>query len=328
MLDGRLAAHRSRIASGFFQPAGQGQPRATVRLAGKDGSTLFEAHVTDRTQALGLLRALGVDVEHRRVELSSLSPLVSRASGAISLIAILLLALVGALLGQATSVAWMLPVLIPLVALAAVPMKVVVGLDGIFVQWLFHRRFVAASEIASAEPSLDAGIDLALRSGEHMVLAATSTAADRAGRDRDAMLGRIREVIAVHRSREESADLRALLARDGRAPADWAAGLRKLHESEASYRSSAIRTDDLLRIVEDPAASEDARAGAAFIVRQGADAADGSARTRIRVAAEATASPRLRVALEATNDDAIDATRALEAFEDEPPRRAERAKAQ
>ncbi len=63
-------------------------------------------------------------------------------------------------------------------------------------------------------------------------------------------------------------------------------------------------------------------------MRQGPDAAEGGARARIRVAAEATASPRLRIALEATTDDAIEATRALEAFEDEAAPRVERAKAQ
>ena len=313
-LDGQLALASNRIATGFFHTSEHGQK--TVRLIGKNGDSLFEARVGSKKQALELLRGLHVDVEHRRAELSSLSPLVSRASSAVALLTVLVLGLLSALFGNVTSVAWMLPLLVTLVALAAVPQTVVVGLDGVFVKWLFHRRFVPAAEITSAAPSLDAGIDLTLRSGEHMILAATSADGQLAGRDRDAMLDRIREVIAVHRSREESADLRSLLARDGRASADWAAALRRLRESEASYRTSAVRAEDLLRIVEDPAASEDTRAGAAFVVREALGAVDEGARTRIRVAAEATASPRLRVALETVSeDDEVDSTRALEAFD-------------
>lgn len=314
-IDGRLAVRQDRIASGFFEASGRSH--STVRLIGKDGDSILEAQAS-KAQALALLRALKVDVEHRRVELSSLSPLVSRASAAVTLVAVLGLALLAALLGQVTAVAWMLPMLVPLVALAAVPMSVVVGLDGVFVKWLFQHRFIPASEIVDVQSSLDAGIDLTLRSGEHLVLAATSAVAARAARDRDAMLERIREVISVHRSREECADLRALLARDGRGTAEWAAGLRKLTEGQATYRSSAIRGDDLLRIIEDPAASEEARAGAAFVVRTGSGGADGEARARIRVAAEATASPRLRVALEASAEEEIDDTQALEAFDDAP----------
>ena len=53
--------------------------------------------------------------------------------------------------------------------------------------------------------------------------------------------------------------------------------------------------------VEDPSVGEDARAGAAWVLRRGLDDAE---RQRVRVAADATASPELRASLEATLDEA------------------------
>jgi hypothetical protein len=74
-----------------------------------------------------------------------------------------------------------------------------------------------------------------------------------------------------------------------------------------------LREEDLWRVVEDPRASEDARAAAALLLRKSLDA---PGKARVRVAAEATASPKLRVALEASiSDDDAAALAALDEVE-------------
>jgi hypothetical protein len=122
-----------------------------------------------------------------------------------------------------------------------------------------------------------------------------------AAEHRDAVLARIGEAREAFRARGPAADVSALVGRGTRTRADWLAALTKLRDAEGGYRDAVVREDDLWRVVEDPSAPEDARGGAALLLRSSLDDAG---KARVRVAAEATASPKLRVALDAAAGDA------------------------
>src|SRR5262249_28088019 len=97
------------------------------------------------------------------------------------------------------------------------------------------------------------------------------------------------------------------LARAGRSPNEWVRDLRALADgATATHRTAPLREDALWEIVEDPAASLEARAAAAVAL---VSIGGGDARARLRVAAT-TANARLRVALEtvagATTDDELE----------------------
>jgi hypothetical protein len=122
-----------------------------------------------------------------------------------------------------------------------------------------------------------------------------------AAEHRDAVLARIGEAREAFRARGPAADVSALVGRGTRTRADWLAALTRLRDAEGGYRDAVVREDDLWRVVEDPSAPEDARGGAALVLR---GALDDAGKARVRVAAEATASPKLRFALDAAAGDA------------------------
>jgi hypothetical protein len=130
---------------------------------------------------------------------------------------------------------------------------------------------------------------------------------------RDMILARIREAWQTHRARGPGADVATIVARGTRSLEEWKKALATLESADAGYRQAALREEDLWRVVEDPRASEDARAAAALLLRKGLDE---PGKARVRVAAEATASPKLRVALEASiSDDDAAALAALDEVE-------------
>lgn len=129
---------------------------------------------------------------------------------------------------------------------------------------------------------------------------------------RDAREKRDAFVERLHKSLEARVPLpaSALLepgARDRRA---WLEDLRRLGGD--GYRSGGVPTEELWRLVEQPAASPGARVGALAML---ASRLDGQGRLRIAELAEATVKPEVRAALEAASgEDATDEV-ILEAFE-------------
>lgn len=94
------------------------------------------------------------------------------------------------------------------------------------------------------------------------------------------------------------------LARGDRSDADWRQALEALAD-DRSYRSGALRIEDVETTLVDPGARPDARVAAAIALR---DHPEG--RTRIRVAVETTADADLQAALEAAAEGEV-AGRAL-----------------
>lgn len=318
-VDGVLTVPKSAIADGFFQPrvvaVRKDRPvRPTVRFVDRWRRVLFEAE-TDENDALSMLHALGLDPGSKRAVFNGSSPVYTSIPrnmafvfGGIALFGAVGFALSALGLRSAESIT---PLLIaPWVLVGFLPTKIAVGIDGIHLGWLWRKKFIPMADITSVVPMDDRVIHVARRDGSsEKIFTSMRRRSSFSGSDpyaiqqRDAVLARIREAKAAFTSGGPTADISSLIARGTRTQAEWLAELAKIRQGlagGAGYRDVTLREDDLLRLVEDPKATEDARAGAALLL---SGALDDEKRARIRVAAEASASPKLRVALDASTED-------------------------
>lgn len=318
-VDGVLAIPKNAIADGFFQPrlvpVRKGRPvRSSVRFVDRWKRVLFEAE-TEEHEALEMLQALGLDPGSKRAVFNGSSPVYGSIArnmafvfGGAALFGALGFALSALGLHRAQS---MLPLMIfPWLLLGFLPTKIVVGIDGIHLGWLFWKKLVPMADITSVSPIDDRIIHIARRDGtSQKIYTSMRRRSSFSGTDpyavqqRDAVLARIREARAAFARGGPTADISSLVARGSRTQAEWIAELAKIRQGlvgGAGYRDVAVREDDLLRLVENPRATEDARAGAALLLK---GTLDDEKRARIRIAAEASASPKLRVALDASTED-------------------------
>ncbi len=301
---------RRAIREGFYQPRGAGSRYgSTVRLMGAGGRVLFEAEVAAEQQAVDLLRVLGLDAKSRRAEFRGSSPIYATLGGQLgwgvgAMFFFMMAVNVAARIAHIGPIAPLL--FLPVFFVGMWPSRIVVGVDGVLLKWLWRARFVPMSSIGYVSAVDDRAIALDLVSGER-VLVYTSMRqryrSEGAPQHRDAVLARIREALETFRAHGAAVDVSALVRRGSRSHTEWLDALRKLSGGEGGYREAAVREEDLWRVVEDPAAPADARAGAAMVLKASLDDAG---RARVRVAAEATASPKLRVALDALSADADD----------------------
>ena len=286
-----FALPREQIVDGYFRPARGRSLRGRLRLEGRAGRLLFEAEL-DEVNAGHVLRALRLDASQHRAQLRIASPLVATVprQAAVGFLVILLTTL-------HLPVTWWLA--ISLAVIAFWPAKITAGSDGLLFQWLFWRRFVSSSAIRGLGHDGDRAILVERTSGRTLVWHTSSrrktTSAFQRER-RDLVLSRIRAALEHGRSLPHSTEARDLLARAGRSTAEWLAALREQRGQTRDYRASAVPTDELWRVLEDPAAPADARAAAAFVLH-------GGDKIRLQNAAKTTASPRLRFALEAAAED-------------------------
>jgi hypothetical protein len=309
-VDGQLAVAKKDVHSGIYQPrvgavVGARGYGSSVRLSNKKGHVVFEAEVEDEDEALAVLRVLGLDPEHKRAEFSASSPLFATLPRQLGLLlaTFTLSGIFGAIAAafhvQGMPTMIFLPIL--LYVAAAWRSKVTVGVDGILTRWLWWRRFIPMSKLTGAWAEDDHTIRLGLEGGESHALYTAPRRRGGAGnpftiQHRDAVLARIKEAREAFAAHGAGADVSALVARGTRPLTEWIESLKRLSKREGGYRDAVVREEDLWRLVEDPAAPEDARAGAALLLRQNLDE---PGKARVRVAAEATVSPKLRVAFDA-----------------------------
>jgi hypothetical protein len=165
------------------------------------------------------------------------------------------------------------------------------GLEGVEISMLIGgRQFFPYDEIADV---LFVGktVHLVLRSGERIAVARNAMLH---GSGLAPLVERIREG-AVGQRRNPDSPI-AALARGNRNLSGWLRDLRgAATPGMGNYRKSAITSDALWRVLEDPSADAATRAAAAVALGNTTDA---SRRTRIASVATTVASPRLRVALE------------------------------
>jgi hypothetical protein len=312
-VDGTLAVPRAKISDGFFQPRAQGGSYgSSVRLVDKRRRVLFEAESSE-VEALALLRALGLDPGSKRAEFSGSSPVYATLGRSM----LMTFGLMGLAMGLGIVMAALqvkggggpIPLLlVPFIFGAMIPSKIAVGVDGILVRWLWQKKFIPMAQISQVMPEGDRAIRVLLADGSAEVIYTAmhrrNTWRSYTAQHRDAVLARIHEALIAFRGRGPTADVSAIVGKGTRTRSEWLAALEKLRAAEGGYRDAVVRDEDLWRVVEDPAAPEDARAGAAMLLRRSLDEAG---KARVRVAAEATASPRLRVVLDTAASEKDDA---------------------
>jgi hypothetical protein len=276
---------RRELASGHYVPSrGAGQ----VVLVDVHGNERLAIGVTDRAQGEELLAAFDFHVSKRRFTRNVPSPLgmtFLAAFGAAALLVVLAYPSTSPVLAVALSAAYLF--------VMARPQRVEIAADGVILTWFGRRRFVPfskAKEIVAGRT----GVALVLGSGKRIVVTRDSS--------RDAIAERLRQALDAHRRGKSNEVVASFVARDERDVAEWVRQLRTLRSE--GYRTNSIDKEALLRVVEDPAAAPDARAGAVVVLRP---TLDEHVRQRIRVASDATAAPALRIALDAlaeTDEDA------------------------
>jgi hypothetical protein len=287
---------KGEIASGFFRP-GVGAHRGAVILRDGRDKDLLEVVVDDEEQAVSLLAALDLDAAKRLFPMDLAPPLSALGRGGVGLLA---LALGG--LGAASLYAGVSPMFAVVAAALALlvgawPARAEIAPDGVSITWLTRRRFVPFADLSTVTETTKGAV-LHLVSGERVVL---PRALGESGNG--AIVARVREAFDVYRAAAPMAPAAAvaLVSRGEREVSAWLDDLRGMRAE--GYRTASVRDDDLWRVLEDPSAAGDARAGAALLLRSRLDDAG---RARIRIASAATASPKLRVALDATVDAADD----------------------
>jgi hypothetical protein len=290
------------VASAYVQPNGDTRPLVVAR--GHDGRSIFQAFADDENDAARMLTAMGWDPERRRASFLAVSPLVTSLLGGLLPVAIATLLTV-----LVVSLAWHAQPIVRLLlggasfltgaAYLMGPQRVEVGADGMLITWRGRRRYVGFADISSIE-----------RTGSEVLVKQTDDElklmfSDDEARVAEALVYRLRR--AKENASGAPSPTATRLSRGGQSLEEWYASLRRL--SDISYREAGVADDELWQIVHDPAANEDARAGAALLLR-----ARPEAQPRLRVAAESAASPCLRVALEAAADPEVEEEKILDHF--------------
>ena len=294
------------IAQAYVQP--HGDRRSTVRLVDRSGHPLFEAAVDTEREGDDFLRALGRDVQHHRATWKVISPLVATGPRRALMFFGTLLSSIAfgfalAALGATSVFIAVSATLAFLVSwsLAIRTSHIDVGADGLLLRYLWTRRFVPWSQVASVDHAASDGVRVEVKGQRPLRLEDPTTQSTRTAETRAllhaSLRARIVDAWQLHRIRTGETAVHEQLDRGERAVGEWRKSLVSLRSADGGYRQTATRDEDLWRVVEDVTAPEQARAAAALALRGAEDAP-----ARLRVAAEAVASPRLRVALETAAD--------------------------
>jgi hypothetical protein len=238
-----------------------------------------------------------------------------------------------------------LPILVPLVLGAVIvaaladnvletlwPAEVTVGIDGLLVEGMRHRRWLPFGDIATIKKD-GGGILVVLDNGERfdlpMPLAPTRMGtrhrwpigsfaerthgpAEQRARQ-TALFQHIERAIEAWRRHGELAGAQ-LLERRGRPLDRWARELRDLVKNR--YRAAGFTAAELADVAADAQEQAERRIGAAVALAR-IDEAD--CRTRLRIAVDTCANPELRAALEAAAEDALDEATYARATRAAPP---------
>jgi hypothetical protein len=298
----------------------------------EEGRALLHALGLDATQSASEFSVAGVSRGHFRKRLYT-----CWAGTGTAFALLVLLGILKAKLGIPNAVAGGMGFTAGLLYIGSIlqmvaPAKVVVGADGVYLKWLWQKRFVAIEDIERAEivegdPMFN-GVALYVRlvrkSGEPVDLFVQSVRSNFGGmgfnkfvRMRAEILAeRINEAVdgksrGVKGSSSALAWDGALLSRGERAIEEWVAALRGLRAKAETFREPGAVLDQLWGVLEDAQAAPEKRAAAAVALSPHLD--DGG-RERLRLAAQATVAPKLRIALEAAAED--DDDRLVRALDD------------
>lgn len=209
------------------------------------------------------------------------------------------------------------PTLVPFVFLLMLPMfltptKLVVGVDGLLLRWLWVREFIPTKDIVYVR-RYDDGYGRNRRRGVELALPGRMLKLPMYSDEQIATIEtRIRDVVRLAHSSTHVDEGALVLSRGELEWREWIARLKALGAGEtATLRSAAIPPEQLWRVAEDPAQPALARAAAAVAVGT-------TDRLRLAEVAKTTAAPKLRIALEraaegASDEEMEEALRELEA---------------
>jgi hypothetical protein len=300
---------RARIASGYFVP-GLGLNAPEVRLFDARDREIARINAGNAEIGARILDLLHLGATQQLLVFHAMAPLFPLA-------ALLPLAAGIAYLGVQLHLLWLVPIaaLLALVTLFVLgPARIYVGADGLHFKHRFGARFIPWDDVVSIEPSRF-GITVHTRSRSHSLPLTWDPRMSRFDTrvTRATLVARAR---AAHEAyhRDDTLDVAERLARLGRSRDDWLRDLRNVAHQRGDFRAAPVEEDALLRVVESPAASATARAGAAYVL-----ARSGTERERLRIAADACAAPGLRIVLERAAEGADESAlhEALAAVEDE-----------
>ncbi|MEZ4249922.1 MAG: hypothetical protein R3B99_16950 [Polyangiales bacterium] len=271
------------------------ESRTFLRLLDREGAVLRAARVPNREVRRRLMR-LGA-----RERATSLRVMAKRIGvGRRDVHAFMATYAVWALSQVATfdvhiGLSFVGPFLLPLVGGAAFGPNLEVGAEGVRFR-RFRNRFVPFSNLDDVEVT-KSKVFLRLRDGTRVKLPIDTRGRARVLRD-DAV-ATIREALTRFRENEGAAVSLASLARGSRSVAAWIADLER--QAEGDYREGALRTERLQAALDDPAAADDVRAGAAWLLARRGD------RASVSAARERAVHPKVRVALDAVLSDDVEA---------------------
>lgn len=193
------------------------------------------------------------------------------------------------------------------------PAHIVIGADGIIVSQRFRTRFVSFDQIRSVTTAGD-HVTLHLDGGSR--LRARARHLDEAAQA--AIQARVQDALAARRARSAEPAALADLDRRGRPGGLWREALAGLLSRDPGYRAARLTREQILGVLDNPAAPAGRRIGAALAL---ASSGDHEAASRVRVAAGSAANRRVRIALEKIAAGELDAAAVDEAAAEDEARR-------
>ena len=295
---------RDQIEEGLVYPTPYG-PALELHLA---GGRVLRTWLVEERDGYALLGLLGVGPDRRRVAVTLGNANLPQAASGLAYLAAMVGwgAVLHPIFRATLSGSWALWALLVLGTMllarrAAGPTEVAIGAEGVRLRGPFRRRFLRFDGIAAVSGDGSRLVfqlhrERGARRAERVTVRShdAGLAVGLADRIADAM------ALARHGGSEAVAEL---LSRGDRSLEAWRAGLGRLLQRGAQYRSAAIAEHDVLGVLEDPAARPALRIGAALALRESADP---EARRRVRLAAAACADEETRAALEAAAAEQLD----------------------
>lgn len=310
LVNGEPLCTKEDLRAGYVVPRAGKLP--FVRLVRKGLRPSHELVVASNEEGRALLTSLGLDASQTTATFRLPSKAISNLRWRMVVLGVFMaMGAAAAALGARGPGAGLPVILASVAALAFIlaPSRLDIGADGVVMSWLGTARFIPWGDVRSVESYVETeagrkqwhGVQLELGSGE-LVRVPVSQGRAIATDKTEVVLERAREAMETFRAGNVAGEA-MLLRRGTQALGAWLRRLRDLGSETGSYRTEAAAPERLWRIVEDPRAEPDARAGAAVVLAPRLDAAG---RDRLRVAAAATALPQMRVALETVASDAAE----------------------
>ncbi|MBK8252747.1 MAG: hypothetical protein IPK82_08780 [Polyangiaceae bacterium] len=168
------------------------------------------------------------------------------------------------------------------------PDSLVIGADGVIVKGPFSARFIRFDDLNDFATSRS-GITIFLKNGTEV----RARARNLNEATQVALRERIEQAAALHNQVEMSSA--ALLEKGSRSISDWHVALAGILSKDTGYRRAHVTREQIIKVLENPAAPALQRIGAAIALARSQDV---EALKRMRIVAGACVDEKVRIALE------------------------------